>query len=201
MPKYALSQSSNVLQILAAKHKEAAKRGLVSAAIKITQNIVTAVIPRTSPQPVDRGAYRAAWQHRSISDTTVYIFNSAPYASMIEYGVKDVSVGPKLIDALAAWVKRKGIGSRIEQKTVKGEVKLRIKKPTKAEARAIAWAIAVGSKKKGGFFRQGKGLRILERAMANAATILSDEITAEIKKGGLCTNHLKHRFILRSSLI
>lgn len=183
--KYSLNQASVAVQKMAAQHKDAARRGLVSAVIKLNQYIVLQLIPRNVPQPVDRGAYRAGWKFTQLSETSVYLYNSAPHASLVENGVKEVTIGPALIDALAAWVKRKGIGSRIEQKVVKGEVKLRVKKPNKAEARAIAWAIAMAAKKNGGFFNRGNGLKILEKAMAIAPTVLSDSIAAEIKKGGL----------------
>lgn len=181
---YSLKQAPKFLQDLAKDFNGAAQAGMLSAGLKLVQYIQTQIIPRTIPPPVDRGLYRAGWRvvpiKGDIGKTSgVYVYNPVPHAFMVEYGVKNVKVGPKLIEALMKWAKRKGIGSRIVSDNKGG---YRIKKASDSELRSTAYAIALGAKKRGGFFRQGNGLRVLERAMQVAPQIVIDEVTAEIKR-------------------
>jgi len=143
--------------------RAAAKRGLLSAAIKTVNHIQTEVIPREPRIPVDRGIYRAGWRAVAIPEGAMVI-NSVPHAVLIEYGVRaaNVKAGRKMIEALTAWVKRKGLA--------KG-----------ANAASVAWAIAMSMKKKG-IFDGGKGLHILGKASKKIPQFIDEEIRREIAR-------------------
>jgi len=180
MPRrYDLKDYSGMLANMNDDLKKTLEAAALSAGFKIVQYIQTSVIPATQPQPVDRGLYRAGWKAKPIKNG-VYVFNRVPHASFVEYGVRNVVPGKKTIDALTKWVKRKGIGSRVV--TGKGG-KMRVKKPTAQQARQIAYAIAMGAKKKGGFFNRGTGLKVFGKAMKQAKRIFKEEITSFIAKG------------------
>ncbi len=86
-------------------------------------------------------------------------------AGIIEDGARaeNIKVGKIMIDALEAWVKRKGIG--------KGEM----------EPRQIAWAIAISMKKRG-IFNGGKGLKILAKAVVGIDRWFAEELKREIER-------------------
>ena len=151
---------------------ESAKRGILSFAMRIVQYITTDLIPAEPRIPVDRGAYRAGWQYKKTSKGAE-IYNNAPHAMIVEYGVRpeNVKPGPAMREALKNWLMRKGI--------VQDE----------KEAVAVAWAIAMKMKKTGIFNtpaqggKPGGGLRILERAMRKVDPWLVEEIAREIERG------------------
>lgn len=141
--------------------KEAALRGIVSAAARLLQEITLRIIPTKSPQPVDRGVYRAGWRMRAEPDGAV-IENLEPHAAFIEYGVRsgNVKVGRAMVDALEGWVVRKGIASG-------------------KDARRAAYAIALSIQRRG-IFNGGTGMRILEDAMKQADEIIRTEVEREL---------------------
>lgn len=144
--------------------RDAAEKGLLSAAARLVAHIQTVTIPQADPQPVDRGMYKAGWRYKAIKGGAE-VYNTTPQAPIIEYGAKaaNIKVGRKMIDALAQWVRRKGIAK------------------DEREARQIAFAIAFTMKKKG-IFNGGKGLRILEKATERAPEFIRQEVDREIKR-------------------
>jgi len=140
-------------------------RGMQSAAMRALQVIVTRIIPARTPQPVDRGVYRAGW--RAVPEPTGAVLeNLEAHAPLIEYGVRaeNVKIGRAMIEALAAWVPRKGLASEPKQ------------------AVKIAWAIAKAMKKRGIFNYPGRqGLGIVDELLRDwLPSILRDEIGYEI---------------------
>lgn len=124
--------------------REAAKRGLLSAAHRGVQDIVGRIVPGLSPMPIDRGIMNAGWRAVAIPDGAA-IENQVHHAIFVDQGVKaeNVRISKAMIDALAEWVQRKGIAPA-------------------AEARGVAWAIAK-SMKANGIFQRGSGFKILEK--------------------------------------
>lgn len=53
--------------------------------------------------PIDTGQYAASWQVQRVSEESVVLLNSAPHASVVEYGARPFTppIGP-----LLAWAKR-----------------------------------------------------------------------------------------------
>lgn len=143
--------------------REAALRGLVSAGVKLVQEITLRIIPMKSPQPVDRGVFRAGWRTYPEADGAT-IENLEPHAVFIEFGVRpgSVKVGAGLVNALTEWVQRKGIASG-------------------KEARRAAFAIANNAQRRG-FFNGGQGFRILEDAMKLAPDIIRTEVENELRR-------------------
>lgn len=145
-----------------------AVRGLQSAALRGLQVILVEIIPSRSPQPVDRGLFRAGWKVFMEHDGAS-IENNEPHAPVIEFGVRaeSVKIGRKLIAALAEWVVRKRLA-------------------TGAEAVSAAWAIAKAMQKRGIFNRFGAGLpgtRILQELVnLRLPNIVSDEVRREIER-------------------
>lgn len=130
-------------RVLAGEMKQAALRGLYSAAVRSVQLLQTQEIQRASPAPVDRGVYRAGWRAEKLIDGAAVV-NSVPWAAMIEYGVpgRNVTIGRQAVLALAEWARRRlGVSSD--------------------KALSTAWAILIAGKRRG-LFRRGEGLRILE---------------------------------------
>lgn len=150
----------------------AAERGLVAAAERLVQHIVTEIIPKEPRIPVDKGIFRAGWRVRKIPRGAI-VYNAAPHATFINDGVRgeNVKIGRAMIDALAKWVVRKGLTG-----PAKGAERA-------AEGQRIAWAIAKSMKAKG-IFAGGKGLKILERALEKAPTFMTEEVKRELEKIG-----------------
>ena len=122
--------------------RSASVRGLHSAALRLQGVITTVLIPSRTPQPVDRGVYRAGWRTVFESDGAT-VENLEVHAIFIEEGVRaeNVKPGKKMISALVEWVVRKGIAGG-------------------KEAVSVAWAIARAQQKKG-IFANGQGLGIV----------------------------------------
>jgi hypothetical protein len=161
--------------------KKAASAGLLAAAHRTVAHIVANIIPGLMHPPVDRGLYRAGWRARK-DGTGAVVENVAPHAIFIEYGVRagNVKIGRAMIEALAAWVKRKGIGGR----TVTGKSgKTRHIKATNTEAESIAWAIAK-SMQKHGIFAGGKGLGVLKEAEKSVPRFIREEVGRELARVG-----------------
>lgn len=99
---------------LGQKLREAAKKGLFSAALRAKRDIVSRVIPSMGGQkPIDRGIYRAGWQVARLP-TGAAIYNPVPHAAFVENGVPpgNSALSGKVQMALAEWVQRKLGGRR-----------------------------------------------------------------------------------------
>lgn len=142
--------------------QQAVQRGLLSAAMRMLQDITLRIIPARSPEPVNRGIYRQGWTAYSEGGTQPYavVENTTPHAAFIEYGVRNVKPGEKMVSALTEWVIRKNIASG-------------------KEAKRAAYAIAK-SLHTNGIFNRGRGLRILEEAMTRAPQYIDEEVSREI---------------------
>lgn len=153
---------------------KAAERGLHSAALRGVGVIKTQIIPSRSPQPVDRGLFRAGWSARRISGGGE-IRNDEPHSVFVEEGVRaqNVKAGRAMIEAIAEWVIRKGL----------------VKKPGRggsstAAATAIAWGIVARMKKRGIHNRgtiQGQGI-LAELVDKHIDDIIRSEVIRELKK-------------------
>ena len=166
MPSIRLEDMPGYVERLGKAMREAAMRGLVLAGQRGVQTIVTQIIPSRSPQPVDRGVYRAGWKSIQETDSIVSISNAEPHAVFIEYGVRaeNVKPGAAMVKALTEWVIRKGFAR------------------DQAKATGIAWAIINKMKKRGIFNnRGGAGLRVLEELnQRHINNIIQEEVSREI---------------------
>ncbi len=182
MKTYKLNQADELVKSMTKDMQQAAVRALLSAGHRVVERIVTSIIPNTDPQPVDRGVYRAAWRVRQTpGKLEVVVTNDSPHAGFIEEGVKAgrVKISRKMIDALTEWVLRKGI---VQKARGDDGIQRKRRSPTKADrtkARGIAWAIAKRMKQRG-IFNEGKGLKILERALAGIDRVIKGEFEREL---------------------
>lgn len=159
-----LSDVDDYFADLAPKIRAAGKRGLVSAAERLKQIIVSQIIPARSPQPVDRGIYKAGWQTEATSEGAD-IYNAEPHSAFIEHGVRaeSVKIGGAMIAALAEWAERKGIAE-------------------KGQGVSAAWGIAKAMKRRG-IFNGGQGMGILKEAIEkHAPRIIEAEVAREIER-------------------
>lgn len=170
--------------------RQAARRGLLSAAMRAVNIIVSQIIPSRVPAPVDRGVYRAGWKYREIKDGATY-FNNEEQALYIEGGVRaeNVKPGAAMIDALARWVVRKGLPTKYKERTtsVRGGFfkrrAVRVKGTVLDRARGVAWAIARTMQRKGIFNQDGRGLGIMaEMNERHLPGVVQQEVGAEIGK-------------------
>lgn len=161
--KFNLEEAEKIARHIHKGLENAARRALLSTAHRIVQHITTVVIPAEPNPPVDRSLYRAAWRAERTAQGAE-VLNTLPYAPIIEWGARaeNIKVGRKMIDALEQWIIRKRIGNP-------------------DEARQIAWAVAMKMKKTG-IYNEGKGLRILEKALAKFPEFMKEEYAAEAKK-------------------
>lgn len=163
MARIPLYKAPDWVQWVGKEMRAAAERGLLAAAVRTVSHIQNEVLPKENPQPVDRGIFKAAWRASRIPKGAM-VSNTSPQAPFIEYGVRseNVKIGRAMIDALAEWVVRKGIGAR-------------------EESRSIAWAIAK-SMQQHGIFNGGTGLRILEKAGTKIPEFIKEEIQREMSR-------------------
>lgn len=146
------------------KLRPAALLGLYSAALRSVQTIQAAIVPSLTPQPVDRGLFRAGWHAFKTFDGAV-IENIEPHAVFVEFGVRGsaVKIGRAMIVALTEWAERKRLASG-------------------KEAIDAAWAIANAMKRRG-IFEGGRGFRILELLREWYLTrFVEEEIAHEIER-------------------
>ena len=171
MSRLTIEQAPAWVARLGERHRRAALRGLLGAAQRTVEHVVE-LIAREPRVPVDRGIYRAGWRARALPDGAM-VSNDTPHAALIEDGVRGENVKPgrAMIDALAAWVARKGLtgGARGEERA--------------AAARQIAWAIAKSMQAKG-IFSGGKGLQIFERARKRIPEFIDEEVMRELSRSG-----------------
>jgi hypothetical protein len=170
---WSLKDAGIMVDEIAEENREKASKGLLMAAQRTVAHIVGEIIPGLEHPPVDRGLYRAGWRAKK-DGTGAVVENVAPHAAFIEYGVRgsNVKIGRAMIDALTAWVKRKGIGGR----TVTSKVgAMRRVKASDGDARQIAWAIAKTMQRQG-IFNKGQGLRVLEKAQERIPGFIREEV-------------------------
>lgn len=237
MPTLTIKEAANYFGKsgpIAVQMRKAAHKGLMSAALRMKQVLVTREIPKTMPAPVDKGIYRAGWQVEKLPNGAA-VYNAVPYAVFIEYGVSagNVVASKKFQIALAEWVRRK-LGGKSKSVSVRSVSKergkaakkthqermkrwrerirdlkrrnaLRKRKKllplampkapklpqeaagaTKSPGFDYAWRVAgaiMHAMKKRGIFRQGKGLRILEKFVgAHGKTLVRDEVQRALDK-------------------
>ena len=109
-----LNEAQQMLTLVGKEMREAASRGLLSAAHRAVEHIVSDIIPGLEHPPVDRGHYRASWRAKRDGPSAAVVESISPYAPMIEWAIRPGRLHPgrKVIDALAEWVKRKRLGGR-----------------------------------------------------------------------------------------
>ena len=146
--------------------RDQAIKGVRMAATRGLQTVQAVIIPSRTPQPVDRGVYRAGYKVVSTKDGAD-ILNDDPIAGIIENGVRasNVKIGRKLLEALAQWAIRKGIVKIKRPKAVRGWNGYTHPPALWDEAMSVAWAIAKKAKQGKGFHNQrpGGGLKIQEQ--------------------------------------
>ena len=160
----ALKDADAYFKSLPIELRTASVRGLHSAALRLQNVITTVLIPSRTPQPVDRGIYRAGWRTVLEADGAV-VENLEPHAVFIEYGVKAGSVKPgkQMIEALTGWVLRKGLAGA-------------------AEAPRVAWAIAKAQQKRG-IFNRGAGLGIVKELVdVWVERVTREEVLREVEQ-------------------
>lgn len=146
-----------------------ARIGLRKAGERAIQKIVTEIIPSRSPEPVDRGTYKAGWKTEVVDEDTVVIDNSEPHAPIIEGGARaeNIKIGTVMLTALSQWAMRKGLADDEE------------------EALNIAWAIAKAMQRRGNFnrYQGGTGLYIMgELRDEYLKDILREEVKREVER-------------------
>lgn len=159
-----LSKAAAQFEALGEDMRKAAFRGLILAGARGLQKIITQIIPRRVPTPVDRGVYRAGWKMRVDGQVAVEIYNDEPHSVFIEEGVraKNVKPGKAMFEAISSWVRRKGLASNPK------------------EVVSLTWAIMRSMQKKGIFNKRGpyaNGLGILKELVDH---YLDDLIEAEV---------------------
>jgi hypothetical protein len=164
-----LAQAGEHFDKLGKEMREAAKRGLVSAAERALQVILTQIIPSRSPEPRDMGTYRAGWHvdpHEPEDGATIY--NDEPHAIFIEEGVQasNVKIGEEMLQMLSEWAIRKGLAADEE------------------EALDVAWAVARAAQRRG-IFGDGEGLGIMrELVEQHLDRIIEQEVEREMRRVG-----------------
>lgn len=174
MTTYSLREAAKIQGDMSKQVRQAGMRALQSAAYRVVER-VHGLIAAENPTPVDRGISRAGWRVVKVENGYAVV-NDVPHTAFMEHGVPGASVkiSRKMIDALTEWVLRKGI--------VGGAAGGRKRSATKSQrkaARDAAWAIAV-SLKKSGIFKQGAGLKILERALKGIDRVIQGEFEREM---------------------
>jgi hypothetical protein len=178
--KITLDEAPEWVEDLRKELRQATIRGMQSAALRLLQHIQVTVIGSTRDQrtgygpPVDTGAYRASWRVRNLP-TGAIVETTLPYAEVIEFGARAerIVIGRAMILALTDWVIRKGLVGKRPRGAAQVEFY--------AEARSMAWAIAV-SMKKVGIFNGGKGLRVLEQASDAIPRFVREEVDRELAR-------------------
>jgi len=180
-----LSEAGPWVAALGKRMPEAAKRGLLAAANRLVGTI------KQLELPTDRGIARAGWRAEPIENGAA-VFNTVLQAVLQEGSVRgeNVKVGRAMIDALAAWARRKGLEPDQEQgerptsgkARTEQQVQRRIKPPEEAY-RSIAFAIANSMKKRGIFYPELRGLKTLERTTKTLGPdYVRQEVVREIRR-------------------
>lgn len=148
---------------LSDKRREAAMRGLKSAALRAIQIVKAELIPAAVPQPVDRGHYRAGWAMAEVPNHGVLIINAEPHAALVEHGVRAANVKPgrAMIAALAEWARRHSFEDPL----------------------GAAWAIARAMQRRGIWGGRGLGIKTqMDDRLRNG--IVEEEVKRELAVRG-----------------
>lgn len=178
--KFDIKDAEEMARRLGFSIQKVGNRALLATALRIVQHITTYIIPREPRQPVDRGAYRAAWKAKKTADGA-QVTNHMPYAAVIEYGAKagNIKISRVMIEELAEWVMRKGmVAPPPKQKGINAK-RRKIRHFLLAEK--VAWAIAKSMKKKG-IYNGGTGLRVLEKALKIVENAFAQELKTELER-------------------
>lgn len=203
MPTLTIKQAANYFGKngpLAVKMREGAAKGLLSAALRAKQQIVTREIPAKTPPPIDRRVYAAGWAVEKLPKGAA-IYNPVLYAAAIEDGVPagNVVLSTKMQIALAEWAQRKGLSARrgkpLKAGATGGGQRPPVNRtgvardPAAARLRAVhpeAWEIAgaiMKSLKKRGIFNRGAGLKVLATfAERSLPAIMREEVEKELQR-------------------
>lgn len=186
--RFDISEVGKATEYLGVNIEQAARHAVLSVAHKIISRIITVIIPAEPRQPVDRGAYRAAWKAKRTHEGAE-VRNTMPYSAIIEHGARaeNIKIGRKMIDALTDWVLRKGMvasagkapGAKASPARHAAHAVAKVN--ARVEATKIAWAIAKGMKKKG-IFNGGEGLKILDRATDHLEQMYMDALSEELRR-------------------
>jgi hypothetical protein len=173
--KFDISEAEELARYLGISIEKVALRAIHATALRVVQHITTVIIPAEPNPPVDRSIYRAGWRAHKAIDGAV-VTNHVPYASIIEFGARaeNIKISRAMIIALTGWVMRKGI----VKPAGRGK---KAKAAAHIEATRAAWAIAMAMKKRG-IFNQGKGLRVLEKALKIVQNAFAQELRTEIER-------------------
>ena len=171
-----VSEHARITDWIKSSTVAAAKRGLLSAAIRTVSYIHELIDGMPNP-PIDKGLYKAGWRYEQDGDLGARVYNSTTHALFIEHGVRaeNVKIGKKMLDALTEWVRRKGLVSGM-QTLASGKTRRKTRQQVEDEARKIAWAIAMSMKKKGIF---GSGYGIMKKARLKVPQFVREEVARE----------------------
>lgn len=172
LTRFDISEAGEWIGLIGQQFPTAAKKGLFAAALRISQHLMA-----DGRIPVDRGRARAGWRAEA-TENGADVFNLETSMLFINDGVRAENVRPgrAMIDALAEWAKRKGLG--VETVVTKRGTMKKVK-PAGSAYRAMAWAIAGAMKKRGIFMPPTK---ILENTMRDLAPgFVREEVARAIK--------------------
>lgn len=161
--RFTSQESAQFAKWLTKQSEGAVKQALYGTAMAIVSKILNEIIPAEPRQPVDIGSYRAGWKFKRIPKGAM-VYNSVPHAVFIEKGVRasNVKPGRAMREAITQWLIFKKIASL-------------------EEAPKMAWAVMMNMKKKG-IYNEGKGLRILEKAMKSFPELLDREFKIAFRR-------------------
>lgn len=157
-----LKDAGAYFERLGEAQRQAAIRGLRSAAARGVQIVQSEIIPSKTPQPVDRGVYRAGWRWTPVPGGAV-VENAEPHAAFVEYGVRasNVRVGRAMLAALQEWARRHGFEDPL----------------------GAAWAIARAMQRRGIF---GAGLGVLRELNERLrGGLVAEEVRREVEAAKL----------------
>jgi hypothetical protein len=154
LPKITLDQLTPELERQAKKFRKRMDRALYRAAQRGRRLLM-------QRSPVGVGAtFRSAWSEpRELPDGKLgyEVVNDSPHAAIVEYGSRP-HMPP--VDAIALWVQRKF-------------------QMSEAQARKVAWAVAMSIKKNG-----TKPHHVAGGAEAELKQIVHEEVMRELRRGG-----------------
>lgn len=161
--RFTSMESKQFAKWLQTRSESAVQNALYGTAMAIVSKILNEIIPAEPRQPVDVGTYRAGWKFKKIPKGAM-VYNSVPHAILIEKGVRAANVKPgrAMREAITQWLIFKKITSM-------------------EDAPKVAWAVMMAMKKRG-IFNEGKGLRILEKAMKFFPELLDREFKIQFRR-------------------
>jgi len=181
-----LDQASTALLSLTKNMRKAALDGLREAAMLSVRDIQVSIIPGLGEHPpIDIRRYVAGWRVKPL-DNGAMIYNSLPYAPVIEGGRRPMKghVGEQMIKGLESWVRRHGLANEVVTVRGKGGTsRTRLVKGTASEVRRIAWAIAIMIQRRGMW--QPNGLQVLKIAMPLILTNMKTQLQLALIKGAV----------------